>query len=68
MLIKGVYIENAAETSDIRVTDGIFEEIAPSLTARPGEETMDCTGKLALPPFIESHIHLDTCLTAGEPV
>ncbi len=68
MLIKGVHIENAAETSDIRVTDGIFEEIAPSLAPRPGEEVTDCTGKLALPPLIESHIHLDTCLTAGEPV
>jgi len=68
MLIKGVHIENAAETSDIRITDGKFEEIAPSLTPNPGEEVLDCTGKLALPPFIESHVHLDTCLTAGEPV
>lgn len=68
MLIKGVHIENAAEASDIRVTDGKFEEIAPSLAPRPGEEVVDCTGKLALPPFIESHVHLDTCLTAGEPV
>lgn len=23
---------------------------------------------MALPPFIESHVHLDTCLTAGDPV
>ena len=68
MLIKGVHIENAAEAADIRVTDGKFEEIAPSLSPRPGEEALDCTGKLALPPFIESHVHLDTCLTAGEPV
>ena len=68
MLINGVHIENAAETSDIRVTGGKFEEIAPSLAPRPGEEVVDCPGKLALPPFIESHVHLDTCLTAGEPV
>lgn len=68
MLIKGVHIENAAEASDIRVTDGRFEEIAPGLSPRPGEEVVNCAGKLALPPFIESHVHLDTCLTAGEPV
>ena len=68
MLIKGVHIENAAEASDIRVTDGSFEEIAPGLSPRPGEEVVNCAGKLALPPFIESHVHLDTCLTAGEPV
>lgn len=23
---------------------------------------------MILPPFIESHVHLDTCLTAGDPV
>ena len=68
MLIQQVFIENAPEASDIRVTDGKFEEIAPALTPCPGEEILDGTGCLALPPFIESHVHLDTCLTAGEPV
>lgn len=68
MLIQNVFIENAAESSDIRVTDGRFEEIAPRLAPRPGEEVLDCAGKLVLPPFIESHVHLDACLTAGEPV
>lgn len=68
MLIRQVFIENAPEASDIRVTDGKFEEIAPALTPCPGEEILDGTGCLALPPFIESHVHLDTCLTAGEPV
>ena len=67
MLYRNLYIENAAESSDIRVTDGKFEEIAPHLEPRAGEEVVDFGGKLALPPFIESHVHLDTCLTAGEP-
>ena len=68
MLIQQVFIENTPEASDIRVTDGKFEEIAPTLAPCPGEEVLDGTGCLALPPFIESHVHLDTCLTAGEPV
>ena len=67
MLYRNLYIENAETTSDIRVTDGRFEEIAASLQPREGEEVVDFGGKLALPPFIESHVHLDTCLTAGEP-
>ena len=67
MLYRNLYIENAETTSDIRVTDGRFEEIAPSLQPLEGEEVVDFGGKLALPPFIESHVHLDTCLTAGEP-
>lgn len=67
MLFKNLSIENAAERSDIRVTDGVFAQIGPDLEALPGEEVLDCTGKLALPPFVESHVHLDTCLTAGRP-
>ena len=68
MLYKNLYIENAAETSDIRVENGKIAEIGANLTARPGEETRDFAGRLALPPLIESHVHLDTCLTAGDPV
>lgn len=47
---------------------GVFGKIAPSLQVLPGEEVIDGTGKMILPPFIESHVHLDTCLTAGDPV
>lgn len=32
-----------------------------------GDEVLDAQGGLALPPFIEPHIHLDTTQTAGEP-
>jgi cytosine deaminase len=68
MLFKNVYIENSDTLSDIRITDGVFAEINAGLSPKPGEEVLDLCGKLALPPFIESHIHLDTCLTAGDPV
>ena len=68
MLIRGLYIENASKSSDIRILDGKFAEIKPNLEPMEGEETVDMEGRLALPPFIESHVHLDTCLTAGEPV
>lgn len=67
MLFKNGHIENSVEAVDIRVTDGKFEQIGANLEARPGEEVVDCTDKLFLPPFIESHVHLDTCLTAGQP-
>lgn len=67
MLLRNVIIENAKETTDIRITSGKFEKIGGNLTALAGEEIIDCTGKMALPPFVESHVHLDTCLTAGDP-
>mgnify|MGYP000506104807 FL=1 len=68
MLLQKLYLANATETVDIRVTDGKFAAVAPQLEALPGEEVVDCcAGKMVLPPFVESHVHLDTCLTAGRP-
>ncbi|MBQ1478342.1 MAG: cytosine deaminase [Erysipelotrichaceae bacterium] len=67
MLIKNACIENTKEWKDIRIEDGLFKEIG-KLDVREGEEVLDLKGKLLLPPFIESHVHLDTCLTAGDPV
>lgn len=67
MLFTNARIENGPATS-FRVTDGKFEAIGPHLTPNPGEEVEDLGGKLVLPPLIESHVHLDTCLTAGDPV
>ena len=66
MLIKNAKIENNEELTDIRIKDGVFEQIG-KLEAMPEEEVLDLNGKLLLPPFIESHVHLDTCLTAGDP-
>ncbi|MCL2176514.1 MAG: cytosine deaminase [Firmicutes bacterium] len=68
MLIKNVFLENAKEAVDVRVKDGKFETIAKNITKKAGENVLDLGGKLMLPPFIDSHMHLDSVLTAGEPV
>ena len=67
MLHQNLRIEDAETTSDIRVEDGVFTAIADTLDPLPGEEVVDWSGRLALPPIIESHVHLDSALTAGEP-
>ena len=67
MLIKGALIGNSTEPKDIRIENGIFTEIENHLQQKENEEAIDATGKLVLPPLIESRVHLDTCLTAGEP-
>ncbi len=68
MLFRNALIENAQAPVDIRVENGSFSAIAPNLAPKGGEEIVDLGRKLVLPPFIESHVHLDTCLTAGDPV
>ena len=66
-LITNLRIENADETSDVRIADGLFAAIDEHLEPQPGEEVIDAAGRLGLPPFIESHVHLDSALTAGQP-
>ena len=67
MLIKNALIENCETPKDIRIEGGVFKEIG-ELKERPDEEVLDLKDRLVLPPFVESHVHLDTCLTAGDPV
>ena len=68
MRIINVRLENSPELCQIRIDNGIFAAVEASLAPLPEEEVLDAGGRMALPPFIESHVHLDTCLTAGQPV
>lgn len=54
----------------IEIADGRFTHILAQDKAAPispEQHHIDAEGGLALPPFIEPHIHLDTTQTAGEP-
>ncbi|MBF7124101.1 cytosine deaminase [Pediococcus pentosaceus] len=66
MLIKNVHIENDPEVKDVRIENGIFKAIGKNLEASD-DVVIDANGKLLLPPFIDSHVHLDVTLTAGDP-
>ncbi len=51
---------------DIAIKDGLIAAIAPQI-GEPADMEICVGGKLASPPFVESHIHLDSALSAGEP-
>ena len=68
MLYTNARIENALKTQDIRVENGLITAIEDKLSPLPAEAVEDLGGKLVLPPFVEPHVHLDTTLTAGDPV
>lgn len=63
MLIKNIRIENADAGSDVRVQKGMIDEIGENLTALEGEEVLEGQGGLLLPPFVDCHVHLDTCFS-----
>ena len=53
---------------DLLVEQGRFVAIEPAgvRVAEIGRE-IDVRGAMVSPPYVEPHVHLDTCLTAGEP-
>lgn len=51
---------------DIAIQGGAIAEISPHIPALAQQE-LDLQGQLISPPFVESHIHLDSALTAGQP-
>ena len=69
MRLENVRLHQQEGLFDIQFDQGLIQSITPAKPARqPQENTLDAGGKLALPPFIDPHVHLDTSLTAGEPV
>jgi cytosine deaminase len=53
-------------TVDIAIQNGTIVAIAPQIPG-PAKITLDIQKQLVSPPFVESHIHLDSALTAGDP-
>ena len=67
MLLKNVHVDNHEEVVDVRILNGKFSEIKANLTPHDCEEVIDGKENLLLPPFVDSHVHLDATLTAGQP-
>jgi len=72
MLIKNIRLQGKDGLHQILIEEGKFQRIA-SMTERLTfsesslGETLDGEGGLAIAPFCEPHVHLDTTQTAGEP-
>src|SRR5438552_7214922 len=64
LVLRGARIAGQeAEAVDIGVTAGRFAAIAPALAAAGPEERLD--GRLVIPGFVDSHIHLDKSCILG---
>jgi len=54
------------EQVDVAIQNGKIVVVAPSIEGTAVLE-LDATNQLVSPPFVESHIHLDSAMTAGNP-
>ena len=56
----------SSDLVDIAIQDGKIAAIAPHLN-EPADSVLDLENLLVSPPLVESHLHLDSALTAGQP-
>ena len=64
LILRGARLND--DLVDVAVAGGRIERVATTIEGR-AECEIDAEGRLVSPPFIESHVHLDTTLTAGDP-
>ena len=64
LLVRGARLDG--DLVDVAVSGGRIERVAPGIDGTATRE-IDAGDRLVSPPFVESHVHLDTTLTAGQP-
>jgi cytosine deaminase len=64
MILRGARLGDGVV--DVGIEDGRIGRIDRRIEDRAARE-IEARGRLLSPPFIESHVHLDTTLTAGDP-
>ena len=66
LLIRNANLPDGRKGVDIAVTNGCIVEIGPHLDAKAQRE-IDATDRLASPAFVDSHFHMDSTLSFGQP-
>ncbi len=66
LIIRNANLPDGRTGVDIAVANGLISDVAPGLDARAHKE-IDADGRLVSPPFVDSHFHLDSTLTYGQP-
>lgn len=67
-LIQNVRLVGREGLWQLVIENGRFKTIKPMSEPQPeSQQILNGRGGLAIPPFIEPHIHLDTTQTAGQP-
>jgi cytosine/creatinine deaminase len=66
LILRNVRLRGQETLVDLGIEGGRFAAIAPQLAATAPQER-DAGGQLALPPFVDPHVHLDAVLTVGQP-
>jgi len=66
LIIRKANLPDGRTGVDIAVDKGRIVDVGPRLEVQAGRE-IDATGRLVTPPFVDSHFHLDSTLSYGQP-
>lgn len=66
VIIRHAKLRDRKRLVDIAIKDGKFFEIDENIKEY-AENEINANGNLVTPPFIESHVHLDSALSVGNP-
>ncbi|MDB5516673.1 MAG: Cytosine deaminase [Tardiphaga sp.] len=64
ILVRNVVLWGTTGLCDVGIAGGRFVSIGPSLPAPVSALTLDADGRMAIPGFVEPHIHLDKALVS----
>ena len=66
LIIRGATLPDGRSNIDIGIAGDHISAVEPNLAANAAHE-IDAIGRLVCPPFIDSHVHLDSTLSLGMP-
>jgi cytosine deaminase len=66
LVIRDANLPDGRTGVDIAVDNGRIVEVGQQLEVQAARE-IDATGRLVSPPFVDSHFHLDSTLSYGQP-
>jgi cytosine/creatinine deaminase len=66
LLVRNARIAGRDGLVDVAIEGGRFTEVGPDLEL-DSETVLHAEGRLATPPLVDCHLHLDASLTAGTP-
>jgi cytosine deaminase len=66
LIIRHANLPDGQTDVDIACAGGKIVQVSPQISEKANEEVV-AAGRLVIPPFVDSHFHMDSTLTYGRP-
>ena len=66
LLLRNAKLPDGGDLTDIAIQKGKITALAPKIDGAAVRE-IDLAGNMVMPPFVDSHFHMDSTLTYGQP-